>query len=296
MFSFWQQKDPFNSEPVRQLVRLAIAEDLAAGDLTSRLVFGDDRRELTAFLLTKERLSVCGLPIVPVVFEELKCRAEVEIQVAEGSVQRSGARLLTLRAAVTDILAAERIILNFIQHLSGVASAAAELLRSAEGIKVLDTRKTTPGWRALEKYAVRVGGGLNHRANLAEMVLIKNNHIDAVRMLNKTSLPELLERIRRNKSSAVPWEIEVRDLAELEAALRADPDVVMLDNMSDEMISEAIMLAQKSGSKALIEVSGGIAADRLPSLAKRGVQYVSVGRLTHSAQAKDISLRFEVAG
>jgi nicotinate-nucleotide pyrophosphorylase (carboxylating) len=275
-----------DTHPIRKLIRLAIEEDLNAGDLTAELTVPSDHRS-KARIVAREQLVVCGLPIVRTIFSELQWDAEIMVQRPEGSSAGSEEILVELAATTRHLLAAERTILNFLQRLSGVATYTQRAVAAAGGITVLDTRKTMPGWRALDKYAVRVGGGRSHRANLSEMILVKNNHIDA----NGGSIPATLKRVMEQKPLYMPVEVEVRNQKELIEALRFQPEIVMLDNMNDEAIKEAIAIVKDSSPMTKIEVSGGLKPERCEALRKLGVSCISMGALTTQARNVDISLR-----
>ena len=276
----------FSSREVRRLVQLAIDEDLAHGDITSELSIPSGRVG-TARVLARVPLVVCGLPIIDLIVRELGWDIKVTSGVSEGRLVRAGALLASLRGQYRALLGIERTALNFIQRMSGVATYTSVVVDRAGPITVLDTRKTTPGWRLLEKYAVRCGGGANHRGSLSEMVLVKNNHIDA----HPGGVVGALEAIFAGKPRYLPVEVEVRDVAELRLALSFPVSVVMLDNMDDRTISRALSLVKRLRPGLDVEVSGGIEIERLKSLAKLGVRCVSMGALTNQATSVDISMR-----
>lgn len=275
-----------DTPPIRKLIRLAIEEDLSNGDITSELTVPADRIS-EAKILAREKLIVCGLPIVATIFSELGWLVTLSEALAEGREIAANDVMLRMRGRSRDLLAAERTILNFLQRTCGVATFARNAVAIANGITVLDTRKTMPGWRSLDKYAVRVGGARNHRANLGEMILVKNNHIDA----NGGSITATLDRVVAQKPLYMPVEVEVRNLAELEESLKFRPEIVMLDNMSDDMIEQAIQVVAKTSPATRVEVSGGLRTERFAELRKRGVSCVSMGALTTQARNVDISLR-----
>jgi nicotinate-nucleotide pyrophosphorylase (carboxylating) len=276
----------FESALVQRLVALALEEDLAFGDITTSLTVpqGD---HASAALVARQDLVVCGLDLVSVIIREgrfdLSWNRNVDdgVQVAENQV------LCEVRGSSQHLLAFERTTLNFLQRMSGVATFTRSYCEQAGSLHVLDTRKTLPGWRLLDKYSTRVGGARNHRASLGEMVLIKNNHIDA----HSGGMRAALAAVVKNKPLYMPWEIEVRDLAELSIALEFKPDIVMLDNFSDELIADALGVISKCGHRPLVEVSGGVRRERLVRLAGVGVDAVSVGALTTQAPNVDISMR-----
>ncbi|NDC38777.1 MAG: carboxylating nicotinate-nucleotide diphosphorylase [Proteobacteria bacterium] len=279
----------FDSALVQKIVDLALEEDLSTGDITSTLTVPEGKAG-QAELLAKEPMVVCGLPLVELILSRVTRHPhKVKLHVAEGQKVPKGTVLATLHADLRGLLAAERTILNFIQRLSGIASMTARVCAKARGLTVLDSRKTTPGLRALEKYAVRTGGGRNHRFSLGDMVLVKNNHIDA----NGGSVSKTLAQIRDKAPLYMPIEVEVRSIAELTEALPFHPTVVMLDNMNDREIVRALAVIAKSGVQVQVEISGGVTAERLPNLKALGITIASMGALTTKAQNVDISLRIK---
>jgi len=221
------------------------------------------------------------------IVDEARYSVDVKERSHDGALVEADATLVELEGPTREILALERTILNFLQRLSGVATHTRDFVRGARGLAVLDTRKTMPGWRVLDKYAVTVGGGSNHRLSLGDMVLVKNNHIDA----HSHGIRGALERIASQKPLYMPWEVEVRSLDELRAALEFKPTIIMLDNFSNESIKEAMAIVCAAAHRPLVEVSGGVTKDRLPSLHELGVDAVSAGFLTTHAPNVDISMR-----
>ena len=278
----------FDAPLVRRLIQIALEEDLPAGDVTAALTLSPGQRG-SATIIAREQLVVCGVPLARAVFRELGWPVEVRACVEEGQEVAAGATLAELSGATRHIVSAERIILNFLQRLCGIATGTRRVVAHAHGITVLDTRKTTPGWRLLEKYAVRVGGGTNHRGSLSDMVLVKNNHIDA----HGGSVRATLARVFAEKPLYLPVEVEVRSLSELEEALDFDIAVVMLDNMPTALIAEALARVEMKRPGLPVEISGGVTVERLPELARAGVRLVSMGALTTQAQNVDISLRLQ---
>lgn len=271
-------------DPVDRLIALALEEDLgSAGDVTSQALIPADQRG-RAELLAKEALVVAGTDVVRRTFHAVDPRIEVELVVRDGARVAAREVLGTVRGPLRSILIGERTALNFLQRLSGVATATSRAAQSLEGTRcrILDTRKTTPGWRVLEKAAVRAGGGTNHRFGLYDGVLIKDNHIAAV-----GSIGEAVARARACAHHLMKVEVEVVDLAGVEAALAAGADVLLLDNMDTEAMRRAVELV---AGRALTEASGGVQIERLKQIAAAGVDFVSMGALTHAARGMDISL------
>jgi nicotinate-nucleotide pyrophosphorylase (carboxylating) len=265
----------------------ALAEDLGGGDLTTAaLIDGSARAIGRAF--AKTPLVVAGGDVFARVFYRVDPGVRVEQLVADGTAARPGDVLFVVEGPTASLLMAERTALNFVQRLSGVATLTAEYAKAVPPglpLRIVDTRKTTPGLRALERAAVRAGGGRNHRNDLGSAVLIKDNHIAAA-----GSVTEALRRAQAGTPHGSKLEVEVETLEQLEEALAAGADIVLLDNFAPSEIADAVRRAR---GKALVEVSGGVTLDRIPELARAGVDVVSVGALTHSARAADISLEIE---
>jgi len=278
----------FHLPAVRRLMELAIDEDLGGGDLTSALTIPAEQPG-RGLILAREPQVVCGLAVAPTLFELLGWPVTCERSATEGEEVPADRTILRLSGKTRHLLGAERLILNFMQRLTGVATRTRRVKAMAGGITVLDTRKTTPGWRLLEKYAVRVGGGANHRGSLSDMILVKNNHIAAFAGSVRRTLTELFSR----KPLYVPVEVEVRTMTELREALEFDLSGIMLDNMSDEGVAEALTLIRARVPKLPVEVSGGLTAERLKRLSALGVTLVSMGSLTTQATNCDISMRIE---
>lgn len=271
---------------IRKLVDLALEEDLAFGDITASLTVPEDHTS-TARIIARQHLVACGYEVLRIILQEGKWGIECKESASDGDVLEDGAVMAELSGRTRALLAAERTILNFLQRLSGVATYTREFCAVQPGLVVLDTRKTMPGWRVLDKYAVRVGGGRNHRFCLGDMILVKNNHIDA----HPSGMRGALADIASHKPLYMPWEVEVRNLEELAVALEFKPTIVMLDNFSDETIAQAVQQMKALDERPMIEVSGGITRDRLKRIHAAGADAVSVGALTTQAPNVDISMR-----
>ncbi len=272
-----------------RLIDLALDEDLgAAGDVTTQSL-RLQRAHSTAELWAKEAMVLAGLGAFSRVFERVDPRVEVKLHRADGDAIAGRTRVADVAGPSGSILTAERTALNIVQRTSGIATATRRAIEALgrSSLKILDTRKTSPGMRQLEKAAVRAGGGHNHRFGLFDGILIKDNHIAAV----GGSVREALSRARENGPRLVKIEIEVTSLAQAKEAILAGANILLLDNMSDEQIREIVRLAR---GRVELEVSGGVTLERLPAIAKLGVNYVSMGALTHSARAVDLSLEFRV--
>lgn len=275
----------------QRLVQLALDEDLgSAGDVTSQLTVSE-RTQAVAEIVAKQDLVVCGLWAVEQTFAAIDPRISVHRRVEEGASVKDRQVVAHLEGSARTILAGERTALNFLQRLTGIATQARTYVEAAKPHKarILDTRKTTPGWRALEKFAVRCGGATNHRVGLFDGILIKDNHVNAA-----GGVGEAIRRARKGPS-LLKVEVEVTTLAMLEEALAEKPDVILLDNFDLAGIKECVALARKRmGDSVLLEVSGGVTLPRIPELAATGVDFLSVGALTHSAKAADLSLELEL--
>lgn len=268
---------------IDQLIQMALAEDIGPGDVTTDPIV-EARRTGTGKIVTKESMVVAGLDIACKVFLKLDPEVECETSHKDGDRITKGATLLQISGKLRALLKGERTALNFLQRLSGIATLTRHYVdRSAgTGIRLVDTRKTTPGWRSLEKYAVRMGGGHNHRFGLYDGVLIKENHIAAA-----GGITEAIQRVRTSVHHLLKIEVEVTSLEQVKEALENKADIIMLDNMGPDEIQEAASLIN---GRALVEVSGGVDLENILDLAKTGVDIVSVGALTHSAPAVDISM------
>ena len=268
------------------LIERALAEDLGArGDVTSAALFSKKERAVFV-LLSKDEGILCGLGPFSHVFELLDRKAEVEAYFKDGDELKRGEVVARVRASLRAVLAGERTALNLLSHLSGVATKTSLFVAAAKGKPaILDTRKTIPGLRRLQKYAVACGGGSNHRMGLHDMILIKDNHIDAA-----GNIARAVERARAKWGKRFRIEVETRNLREVEEALAAGVDRIMLDNMDDATMRRAVDLVS---GRVETEASGNISLERLPALGEVGVDLVSVGELTHTVKAFDFSLKRE---
>jgi nicotinate-nucleotide pyrophosphorylase (carboxylating) len=278
----------YESPQVKTLIRAALEEDLGLGDITCALTIPAGHRSRAA-VVARERLVFCGAGIMPALFSEMGCEVQLVLGAKEGDEFEADTVLAELSGETRHLLAAERTLLNFLQRLSGVATCARRFVKAAGAITVLDTRKTTPGWRVLEKHAVKVGGARNHRFSLGDMILIKNNHIAA----HGGDLKAVMREVAARKPFYMLVEVEVRSCAELEQALKLGADIVMLDNMNDEELRRAAALAKSIAPDVPVEVSGGVTIERLRELSALGVSCVSVGALTTHAVNVDISMRIK---
>ncbi len=270
------------------LIDLALEEDAGLGDITSRAIFPAAHRGRGA-IDAKQDLVLCGLEIAARVFAKVDPALKTKLLARDGDRVKKGAIVLRVEGPTAAMLTAERTALNFLQRLSGIATQARRYADAVAGtgVRVVDTRKTTPGWRALEKYAVRTGGCFNHRSSLGEHVLIKDNHIAAA-----GSLTRAVELCRAAAPHGAKIEVEAKTLAEVKEALRARAEIILLDNMTPEQVRAAV---KEIAGRALVEISGGVKFDTLRAYAQPGVDVISIGALTHSAIAADLSLDVQPA-
>jgi nicotinate-nucleotide pyrophosphorylase (carboxylating) len=279
-----------NKWQISEIVQKALSEDLPFEDLTSELLI-EDNLHGEAYFLAKEDLVVCGIPLVEEVFQKVDGTVELSFEVKEGEEVSKGTKFGFARGKVKSLLKGERVALNFLQHLSGIATMVRRMQKklSPYGITLLDTRKTLPGLKVLQKYAVRVGGGQNHRFSLSDGLLIKDNHIKACGGLEK-----VLEKLSRTPHYAAV-EIEVKSLTELSLILESEANIsaVLLDNFSKKELAEALDIIKRSGKKVLVEVSGGVKEENLDRFLIQGIDYLSSGAITHSVKAVDISFKLD---
>jgi nicotinate-nucleotide pyrophosphorylase (carboxylating) len=270
-----------------QQVAAALAEDIGGGDLTAALI--PPERAGRATVITREPAIICGIPYVEACFRQVDARVSFEWSVGEGDSAGAGQQLFRVEGPARALLTAERSALNFLQLLSGTATAAHTFAALLKGTKcrLFDTRKTIPGLRSAQKYAVRVGGGHNHRLGLFDGILIKENHIAAA-----GGIAPAVQEARRQAGKA-PVEVEVEDLKQLEQAIEAGADIALLDNFALPAIREAVMLNARAPRPLKIEASGGITTAAIREIAETGVDFISVGSITKHVRAVDLSMRFE---
>jgi nicotinate-nucleotide pyrophosphorylase (carboxylating) len=267
-----------------KLIRLALEEDIGAGDVTTDALI-EPAHVSTAAIFAKESLVLAGLQVAQEVFTTLDPAMSFDTTFQDGHRVETGDEILTVYGKLQALLTGERTALNFLQRLSGIATITRQYVDRVAGsnVRLTDTRKTIPGWRRLEKYAVKIGGGHNHRFGLYDGILIKDNHIVAC-----GGISEAVARVRNNRPQLLPIEVEVSDLNQVKEALESGVDIIMLDNMDLNDINTAVSLVD---GRALVEVSGGVVLDTLAEVADMGVDIISIGALTHSARAVDISMR-----
>lgn len=280
---------PLSVEKVRTVVRSALAEDLGRGDVTT-LATVPESAHAWAEIRPREAIVVAGLSLAEAAFREISPAVRVKRATADGQRAAAGKPLLVINGPARALLSAERVALNFLQRLCGIATLTAQFVAAVRGTRaqILDTRKTTPGWRWLEKYAVACGGGRNHRFGLFDMVLIKDNHLAVLKDEAPNAIAAAVRRARA-RYPKLKVEVEADTLEQVAQAVAAGADLVLLDNMSLSQLRRAVA---KCKGRALTEASGGGTLRRVRALAQTGVDYISVGALTHSARAVDIGLDF----
>lgn len=280
--------DKLPQSMIEQAVRAALAEDVGAGDVTTNATVPESALA-TGRIVAREPLTVAGLGLAEEAFRQISPGVELRREVADGAKADRGATLLQVKGPARAILTAERVALNFLQRMSGIATLTASFIAAVAGcpVEILDTRKTTPGWRRLEKYAVKCGGGRNHRFGLFDLILIKDNHLFALRS-EADPVRTAVERARR-AFPGLAVEVEADQLEQVRQAANAGADIILLDNMSLAELREAVSVV---GGRAKTEASGGVNLQTVRAIAETGVNYISVGALTHSARAVDIALDF----
>jgi nicotinate-nucleotide pyrophosphorylase (carboxylating) len=304
---------PSNKLRIEEIIDRALAEDLGKGDITTEALIPGDRQG-TGVMVAKKEGILAGVNVAKQVFHRVDPELKVEILLEDGARVKAGSKVATVSGSIASILKAERVALNFLQRLSGIASETNRYVEAVKGlsVRIMDTRKTTPGLRPLEKHAVKAGGGENHRMSLGDGILIKDNHLAALRSQGLT-IKQIVATAKQNaplsaRGSFVPLslrgakrrsnlqaeqvdvEVETATVSEAVAAVAAGADIVMLDNMSLEEMRKAV---ESIHGRALVEASGGITLDNVRAVAETGVDFISIGALTHSARALDISLELE---
>jgi nicotinate-nucleotide pyrophosphorylase (carboxylating) len=276
---------------IHRIIDTALEEDIRSGDILTNACI-DETATANAKLILKQAGNVAGLPFLEIIFKKIDPRIIVELNVKEGSFQKAGAIIATLKGPMRGILTGERVGLNIIQHASGVATITAAYVKKIAGLNctIIDTRKTLPGLRALEKYAVKVGGGINHRFGLDDRLVFKFNHINQLAANSKETIAEIIVRIKKTHPT-LPIEIEIEELDKLKAVLEAEADAIMLINKTPEEIRKAVKIIRKTKKRIYVESGGAITLDTVRAFAETGVDGISIGDLTHSVKALDIRMR-----
>ncbi len=286
-------KNKISKNEIMDIIRGAIAEDLGGyGDITSRYLFSPDPGSLSHIICKEAGGAILsGLDIALFVFEEIDTGIKIQILKNDGDSLSSMEKICNIRGPASSILKAERTCLNFIQHMSGIATLTNKFVKiaSQHNVKIVDTRKTSPLLRKIEKYAVLCGGGYNHRFGLFDGILIKDNHIAAA-----GGVSNAIESLREKVPHTLKIEVEIKNQEELDEAINCKADIIMLDNMGPEEIKQAVKsIREKRGDSSKIEVSGNVSLKNLEAICKTGIDLISVGAITHSAPAIDFSLEFE---
>jgi nicotinate-nucleotide pyrophosphorylase (carboxylating) len=273
---------------VRYLIQAAIEEDIGRGDVTTEATIAEHVMS-RARLIAKQEIVLAGMEIFGEVYATLDSAVHIKSSYKDGDFLPAGTIIADLEGRARSLLAGERVALNFLQRLSGVATLTRQFVDAVKGynVEIVDTRKTTPGWRLLEKYAVRIGGGKNHRHDLGDGVLIKDNHIVAA-----GGIKQAVEMARKHSHHLLKIEVEVETLEQVEEALQASAEVIMLDNMSPATVADGVKMIDR---RAVVEASGGVSLETVTAIARTGVDLISVGKLTHSALAADIHVEFDIS-
>ncbi|OGQ59649.1 MAG: nicotinate-nucleotide diphosphorylase (carboxylating) [Deltaproteobacteria bacterium RIFCSPLOWO2_12_FULL_38_8] len=273
----------FKGSPLDDLIRLAFEEDVGREDITSSLLIGP-KQCAKAQIVSKGEGVLCGLFLLEKIFSWENAKVIIKNRFEDGAKIKNSDEVVLLEGNLRDILKAERVALNFLGRLSGIATLTHQFVEAVKGcaVDIMDTRKTTPAFRFLEKYAVKIGGGKNHRFGLYDAILIKENHLIAT-----PGLKNAIHQVRSNLKTKMPIEVEVTTLKEVKEALDAKVDIILLDNFSTENVKEAVLMIQK---QALVEVSGGVTLENVKNYAQTGVDRISIGALTHSVTTFDFSL------
>ena len=275
----------------RKIVKRALEEDLGWGDVTTDNLIPDDV-DAEGSIVSRRGGIVCGVGVVKMVFESVDPDLELQVMLEDGESMRPEDVIAVVKGKAASILRGERVALNFLQRMSGIATETARYVEAVRGlpVRIADTRKTAPGLRVIDKYAVRVGGGMNHRLHLGDGVLIKDNHL-AILNARGVLLKEVVSRIQQNSPRILHVEVEAKSVDEAEAAAEAGADIILLDNMDIDMMKAA---TEAIAGRALIEASGGMTLDIVRDVAETGVDFISVGALTHSVKSMDIALELKL--
>ena len=290
----------FDLEKIKDIVRLAINEDLGPGDITSKL-FIPEGSASEGVIIAREDGILAGMPVADYVISQIDNDLLFIPDINDGSRMESGTKIASVKGPTISLLSAERMVLNFLQRLSGIATSTSRFVEMVKGYKtqILDTRKTAPGWRYLEKYAVRIGGGTNHRVGLYDQILIKDNHLRIMGSERQNgSINSLVQKAREQIGSEMLIEVEVEELCQIKEMVDAGVDIILFDNMAPSKIREAVEMVKElknacgfeTGRTILTEASGNITIGNVEEYAKAGVDRISIGAITHSARVLDISM------
>jgi nicotinate-nucleotide pyrophosphorylase (carboxylating) len=277
----------FVSPAINQLINLAIEEDIINSDMTS-IYTVKENTIINAHIIAKEDMIFCGGVMISPILEKIDKNVKFEIKIKDGEFIKKGTEVVTFEGNAISILSAERTILNFMQRMSGIATKTNQFVKALNNvkIKIVDTRKTLPGFRYIDKYSVKMGGGFNHRMGLSDAILIKENHIKSAGSISKA-----IKKVKLEAPHTMKVECEVTNLKEVKEAIKSGANIIMLDNMTIEMMQDAIKLIRKN-KDIIIEVSGNVTLETLPKLANLDIDIISSGALTHSVIAADLSMKF----
>jgi len=277
----------FVSPAINKLIDLALEEDIINSDMTS-IHTVEENTVIKGHIIAKQDMIFCGGVMIEPLFNKIDKNIKFDIKIKDGEFIKKGVECVTFEGNAISILSAERTLLNFMQRMSGIATKTNEFvtLLNNESIRIVDTRKTLPGFRYIDKYSVKMGGGFNHRMGLSDAILIKENHIKSAGSITKA-----IKKVKAEAPHTMKIECEVTDIKEVIEAVEAGADIIMLDNMTTEMMQEAIEIIRKD-KHITIEVSGNVTEETLPELAKLDIDIISSGALTHSIQAADLSMKF----
>lgn len=273
---------------LKKLINLALKEDAPKGDITTQLCI-DPKLSGLGIVVAKEDLIVCGIQLSQWVFDQAGLNAQIKTNFKDGDFVRKNQEILCIKSKLSSILILERIVLNFIQRLSSISTHVNRIVKAAGKIQVLDTRKTTPGFRDLEKYAVKIAGAIPHRKNLSEMIMIKDNHIEA----NQNKIRECVLKALKRKPKSMLLEVEVKNLAQLKNLVGLKIDILQLDNMNDKLLHRALLFCKKNFPDSKIEVTGNITSQRFKILEKLGVRIISIGSFAFAPRV-DISMDIKI--
>lgn len=279
-------KSFLNEKDIKPIILLALREDIGNGDITTNAIFNCNGTS-EAVIIAKENGIFCGSDVVKLVYEEIDPTIKVAALKSDGKYVKNGTKMIRIKGQTKNILIGERTVLNFLQRMSGIATKTSQISSILKGtdIKLLDTRKTIPGFRLLDKYSVKIGGGYNHRLGLFDMIMIKDNHIKAAGSITKA-----VNLVKKAYDRDFKIEVEAKNLKEVEEALKSDIDIIMLDNMDRKTMEKAIDLIN---GKTKIEISGDINEDNIKDLVDLKIDFMSMGALTHSVRAFDLSMYFQ---
>lgn len=276
---------------IKKLIKTALKEDIGPGDVTTDAIFGTDSPQQQATIVAKQSGIICGIDFFCDTMHSVDPDIQIDVHLSNGSTVKAGDVIMTLHGPIASLLKGERTALNFLAKFSGIATLTRQYVDQIQHTNavLLDTRKTTPAYRHLEKFAVRIGGGSNHRIGLYDMVMIKDNHIDACGSITK-AVKRVRGYLRQKETPDIPIEVEVRNEEQLREALELDIDRIMLDNMTPAQITSCVRI---TNGKTPLEVSGNVDLETIREYAETGVDFISVGKLTHSAPAFDFSMRMK---